>query len=46
MSYIVVVVEKKGRGVFLLKDRKLFKAKKVQEEEKQDLDSYQRRRYG
>jgi hypothetical protein len=34
MSYIIVVVEKKGRGVFLLKDRKLFKAKKNEEEDK------------
>jgi hypothetical protein len=34
MSYIVVVVEKKGRGVFLLKDRKLLKSKKNEEENK------------
>jgi hypothetical protein len=39
-------IEKKGRGLFLLKDRKVYKAKKKVEEEKTDSASYKQRRYG
>jgi hypothetical protein len=37
---------KKGRGLFLLKDRKMLKAKKKQENKENLADEYRKRRYG